>query len=78
MGVDHIIAILIFKQSSSALLCSRRLFVGSHFRCLFLEFKIIGIILRSWSQGLWAVLEQITWKAAVYPRDLGRRGAGHP
>jgi hypothetical protein len=29
MGVDHIIAILILKQISSALLCSRRLFVGS-------------------------------------------------
>jgi len=29
MGVDHIIAILILKQSSSALLCSRHLFLGS-------------------------------------------------
>ena len=30
------------------------------FRCLFLEFRIIGIILRSWSQCLWAVLEHVT------------------
>jgi hypothetical protein len=27
MGIDHIIAILVLKQSSSALLCSRHLFV---------------------------------------------------
>ena len=78
MGIDHIIAMLIFKQFSSALLCSRRLFVGSFFRCLFLGFRIIGIILRSWSQCIWAVLEQKAWKAIVYSRDLGTRGTPRP
>ena len=57
MGVDHIIAILILKQSSSALLCGTRVFVGSLFRYLFVGFGIICIILRLWSQCLWAVLE---------------------
>ena len=78
MGIDYIIAILILKQSSSALLCSRRLFVGSLLRRLFLGFRIIGILLRSGTQCLWAILEQKTWKPAVYPRDLGSRGAGQP
>ena len=31
MGIDYIIAILILKQFSSALLCSRHLFLGSLF-----------------------------------------------
>ena len=62
MGVEHIITNLVLQQSSSALLCSRLLFVGSLFRCFFLAFRVIGIIQLSWSQFLWAFLEQITWK----------------
>ena len=60
MGVEHIIANLVLQQSSSALLCSKRLFVGSLLRCLFLGVRITGIILCSWSQRLWAALEQRT------------------
>ena len=66
MGIDHIIAILILKQSSSALLCSRRLFVGSLFICLFIGPRFVtGTILRLWSQCLWAVLEHNTREAVV-------------
>jgi hypothetical protein len=78
MGVEHIIANLVLQQFSSALLCSRLLFVGSLFRCLFLAFRVIGIIQLSWSQFLWAFLEQITWKAVVYPRDPGTCGTPNP
>jgi len=78
MGVEHIIANLVLQQSSSALLCSRLLFVGSFFRCLFLAFRVIGIIQLSWSQFRRAFLEQITWKAVVYPRDPGTCGTPNP
>jgi hypothetical protein len=76
MRVDHIIAILILEQSASALLCSRRLFVCSLLLwCL--GFRTIGIILRSWSHFIWAVLEQKTWKVVFYPRDLSTRGTSN-
>jgi hypothetical protein len=76
MGVDHIKAILVLEQSSSTLLYSRRLFVARILRCR-LHISIICIILLSWSQCIWAVLEQMTWKAPIYPRHFGARRAPH-
>ena len=66
IGVDHIIAIFILQQSSSALLWSRRLFVASLLWCGVVV-SMIGITLFSWSQCIRAVLEQITREAPIYP-----------
>ena len=48
-------------QRRCSLLCS-----GAH--------VTISITLRLWSHFTWAVLDQKTWEAVFYPRDLSTRG----